>query len=55
MVGAHVMHLDNRSSWEHWISPMCHVHNHYRTEGGIWLDSRVVLVSANTQRMSCYR
>ena len=54
-VGAHVQMLDNRCTWHWWIAPLCYSHNHHRNYGPMWLDSRVALVSANSQVTGCYR
>lgn len=54
-VGAHVLDMDGRAGWEEWIVPMCHSHNHHSNDEEMWLDSRIILVSANTKRMGCYR
>lgn len=51
-LGAHVQILDNRTSGQHWIVPMCDGHN--RLDDDLWLDGRVTLVSANRQKMGCY-
>lgn len=54
-VGAHVLVMDNRSSWEHRIVPMCNGCNHHLNDDDMWLKSDVVAVSANTRFMDCYR
>lgn len=52
-VGAHVVQLDGRASWDWWIVPTCHGHNHYSNDTGMWLKRGSKLASANARRMGC--
>lgn len=53
-VGAHVhaININRGTNFQHWIVPMCHGCN--RSPDDLVLDSRVALISANTQEMGCY-
>lgn len=54
-VGAHVRILDRRSGDGLYIAPLCRACNIHHNTDEMWLDSRVDLISANTQAMGCYR
>lgn len=53
-VGAHVHEITTArgAHWKQYIVPMCHACN--MSAEDLEIDSRVTLVSANTQFMGCY-
>jgi hypothetical protein len=53
-LGAHVHEITSKrgKNWQQWIAPLCHPCN--MSTDDLELDSRVMLVSANTCLMDCY-
>ena len=51
-VGAHVISTDMRRDRQWWIAPFCRYHNLHTNKNEMFLDSRIVLVSAN-QMLTC--